>query len=76
MPKTETPTIVVYTHPDCAYSTAVKIDYNNRGIDFKEIDISVHPEAIPELERLAGGERITPVVVEGDKVTIGFNGIG
>ncbi len=76
MPETETPTIVVYTHPDCAYSSAVKIDYNNRGIDFKEIDISVHPEAIPELERLAGGERITPVVVEGDKVSIGFNGIG
>jgi len=76
LPETETPTIVVYTHPDCAYSSAVKIDYNNRGIDFKEIDISVHPEAIPELERLAGGERITPVVVEGDKVSIGFNGIG
>lgn len=76
MPATETPTIVVYTHPDCAYSSAVKIDYNNRGIAFKEIDISVHPEAVPELERLAGGERITPVIVEGDKVTIGFNGIG
>ncbi len=76
MPETKTPTIVVYTHPDCAYSTAVKIDYNNRGIDFKEIDIAVHPEAIPELERLAGGERITPVVVEGDKITVGFNGIG
>jgi glutaredoxin len=76
MPETSAPAIVVYTHPDCAYSTAVKIDYGNRGIEFEEIDISIHPEAIPELERLAGGERITPVVVEGEKITVGFNGIG
>ena len=76
MPETDTPTIVVYTHPDCGFSTAVKIDYNNRGIEFKEIDISVQTDAIPELERLAGGERITPVIVQGEKVTVGFNGIG
>ena len=76
MPETQDPTIIVYTHPECAYSTAVKIDYNNRGIAFKEIDISVRPEAIPELEQLTGGERITPVIVDGDKVSIGFNGIG
>ena len=76
MPEVETAEIVVYTHPDCGFSTAVKIDYDNRGIAFREIDISIHPEAIPELERLTGGERTTPVIVRGDEVTIGFNGIG
>ncbi len=76
MAEVEAPEIVVYTHPDCGFSTAVKIDYNNRGISFREIDISVHPEAIPDLERLTGGERTTPVIVRGDEVTIGFNGIG
>ena len=39
MAKSENPDIIVYTHPDCAYSTATKIDYNNRGITFTEIDI-------------------------------------
>ncbi len=76
MPEVEAPEIVVYTHPDCGFSTAVKIDYGNRGIEFREIDISVTPEAIPELERLTGGERTTPVIVQGAEVTIGFNGIG
>ena len=71
-----TPEIIVYTHPDCGFSSAVKFDYDNRGVKYHEIDISLHPEAIPELERLAGGERITPVIVEADKVTVGFNGIG
>ena len=76
MPEVEAPEIVVYTHPDCGFSTAVKIDYNNRGIAFREIDISIQPEAIPELEELTGGERTTPVIVCGDEVTIGFNGSG
>ena len=76
MPTTQGPLITVYTHPDCSYSSAVKIDYNNRGISFREIDISIQPEAIAELEQLTGGERITPVIVDGDKVSIGFNGIG
>jgi len=50
-----TPEIIVYTHPDCGFSAAVKFDYDNRGIRYREIDISIHPETIPELERLAGG---------------------
>ena len=75
MPEALSPTIVVYTHPDCAYSSAVKYDFNNRGIAFQEIDVSLHPEAVPEMERLTGGERITPVIVEGDKVTVGFQGL-
>lgn len=68
--------IVIYTHPDCAYSSAVKYDYNNRGIIFEEVDISVHPEKIPDLERLTGGEHITPVIVEGTQISIGFQGLG
>ena len=48
----------------------------NRKITFHEIDISLHPEAIPELEKITGGEHITPVIVTGDEITIGFNGIG
>lgn len=76
MPNTQGPHITVYTHPDCSFSSAVKIDYNNRGISFKEIDISIHPEAIAELEQLTGGERITPVIVDGEEISIGFNGIG
>ena len=43
MSEVEAPEIVVYTHPDCGFSTAVKIDYTNRGIAFREIDISVQP---------------------------------
>ena len=69
-------TVIIYTHPDCSYSMAQKDDFRKQGVEFHEIDVSLHPEAVPELERLTGGERITPVVVENGQVTIGYYGIG
>ena len=68
--------IVIYTHPDCTYSDAAKDDFRKQGVDFHEIDVSLQPEAVPELERLTGGERLTPVIVEGDTVTVGYHGVG
>jgi len=68
------PAIVVYTHPDCAYSAAAKMDYRKRQVEFQEIDVSKQRDKIPELLKLTKGERITPVIVENGKVTIGFKG--
>ena len=76
MTKQQTQTVTIYTHPDCTYSTAAKIEFRERGISYKEIDVSLHPEAVPDLERLTGGERITPVIVENGQVIVGFKGVG
>ena len=76
MAQQTTGTIIIYTHPDCNYSDAQRADFLKEGVNFVEIDVSRQPEMIAELERLTGGERITPVVVEGDKVTVGYHGVG
>ena len=76
MTQGKTSTIIIYTHPDCAYSDAQRDDFIKQGVDFEEIDVALHPEAVPELERLTGGERITPVVVDGETVTVGYHGVG
>ena len=68
--------VVLYTHPDCTYSDALKEELDTAGTPYDEIDLSAHPEAWTELERLTGGERITPVMVEGDTVSVGFHGVG
>lgn len=68
--------LVIYTHPDCVYSTAQKEELDNDGVKYHEIDISVHPEAVEEIKTLTGGETTTPVMVEGDVVTVGFRGMG
>ncbi len=71
-----TATLVLYTHPDCSYSSAAKEELDQQQAAYHEIDVTIHPEAVAELMRLTGGERITPVIVEGEKVTVGFRGGG
>ncbi len=65
---------ILYTHPDCAFSAAAKMDYRKRKVDYVEIDVSKEPDKIPDLEQLTGGERLTPVMVENGTVIIGFKG--
>jgi glutaredoxin len=69
-------TLVVYTRPDCSYSDALLHDLEKDGVEYKQIDLEMFPELIPEVERLTGGERVTPVMVEGDLVIVGYHGIG
>ena len=68
--------VVLYTHPECSFSDALKDELNSEGKAYEEIDLALRPEAWTGLEALTGGERITPVMVEGDAVSIGFHGVG
>ena len=68
--------LVVYTHPECSYSDALKEELDGQGTEYEEIDLARRPEAWTKLEELTGGERITPVTVEGNLVTVGFHGVG
>ncbi len=65
---------LIYTHPDCAYSSAAKMDYRKQKIDYTEINLSKNPDQIPALLELTNGERVTPVIVEDGVITIGFKG--
>ena len=60
MTQQSTATIILYTHPDCAYSDAQRDDYKKQGVEFHEIDVALHPEAVPELERLTGVSGLRP----------------
>ena len=65
---------LIYTHPDCAFSAAAKMDFRQRKVDYVEIDVSIETDRIPDLLALSKGERITPVVVENGVVSLGFKG--
>ena len=65
---------LIYTHPDCAFSQAAKMDYRKRKVEYTEIDLSKQRDQIPALLELTDGERLTPVIVEDGIVTIGFKG--
>ena len=66
--------ITIYTHPDCAFSAAAKMEYRRNKVQYVEVDVSKQPDKIPDLLALTNGERVTPVIVEGSQVTIGFKG--
>ena len=68
--------VLVYTHPQCGYSEALKDRLDAEGTTYEEIDLAQRPDAWATVEELAGGERITPVMVMGDTVTVGFFGAG
>ena len=68
--------LVVYTHPACSYSDALKEELKSQGTEYEEINLALREEAWADLEKLTGGERITPVTVEGDIVQIGYHGVG
>ncbi|MBI4311060.1 MAG: glutaredoxin family protein [Chloroflexi bacterium] len=72
----ETATIVVYTHPDCQGCDMVLDDLDRRGVRYRQIDVTTTPGAVEALLKLTDGQRVTPVVVDGDKVSIGYRGIG
>ena len=74
MTQTDQPAYILYTHPDCAFSAAAIMDYRKRKIAFTQIDVSKQTDKITELEKLTGGERLTPVMVENGTVIIGFKG--
>ncbi len=66
--------VIIYTHPDCAFSAAAKMDYRKRKVAYEDVDLSKQEDRIPELLALTKGERVTPVIVEDGSVTIGFKG--
>ena len=68
--------VVLYTHPDCSYSNALKAELDEVGTNYDEINLALRPEAWTDLEALTGGERITPVMIEGETVSVGYHGVG
>ena len=72
----QTATVLVYTRKDCSYSDAAMSEMDDNGTEYSAIDIDEVPGAMDELLRLSNGERITPVIVMGDEVVIGYHGLG
>ncbi len=65
--------IKIYTKPGCPYCAAAKTDLDGRGLEYEEIDVLSDATALDEMSKLSGGKTV-PVIVDGEKVTVGFGG--
>ncbi|MDH3889989.1 MAG: glutaredoxin family protein [candidate division Zixibacteria bacterium] len=66
--------VIIYTKEGCPYCAAAKKHYTEQGVSFNEIDINVEEGAKDKLLSITKGERIVPVIIEGDDVKLGFGG--
>ena len=73
---TASKTVTVYSTLGCGYTDMLKEQLDRDGIKYDEVNLSLHPERWPEVLPHTDGQRISPVMIDGEEVTIGFNGIG
>lgn len=66
--------ITIYTKTGCPYCAAARKHYTESGIAFEEINVTERPSEQAKLLKITGGQRIVPVIVEGDDVKLGFGG--
>lgn len=67
--------MIIYTKTGCPYCEAAKRHFTADGIQFEEVNLSVHPDRIPEIKELTNNTKV-PVIADNGKVTVGFNGGG
>ncbi|MDO9535288.1 MAG: glutaredoxin family protein [Bacillota bacterium] len=65
--------ITVFIKDGCPYCTKLIDELRTKGVDFQEINISHNRQALKEIKSKYNATRV-PVLVEGDKVTVGYLG--
>jgi glutaredoxin len=66
--------VMLFTKPGCPYCAAARDDLRRRGIAFVEYNARDDEAARQRMLSLNGGRRHVPTLVEGTRVTVGFDG--
>jgi glutaredoxin 3 len=66
--------VLIFGKDSCPYTEAALEDYQRRGVAFQYVNVKKNPADLERMLGHTGGQRRVPVIVEGDKVTIGFGG--
>ena len=66
--------VLIFGKDTCPYTTAARDHYRDTGVAFEYLNVKKHPHELERMLRFSGGRRDVPVIVEGERVTIGFGG--
>ncbi len=66
-------TLLVFTADGCTHCQALCADLDERGVEYREINLSREPEGLARLRQLSWEHRL-PVVADHERVSIGFRG--
>ncbi len=65
---------VIYGKSTCPYTKAAIDNFTDKGMEFDYIDIIENPDRLDIMLKYSKGERKIPVIVDGENITIGFEG--
>jgi glutaredoxin-like YruB-family protein len=66
------PTVIIFTTPTCSFCNAAKRYFRERGIKFRDVDVSRDPAAARDMVRRSGQSGV-PVIDIGGKIVVGFD---
>lgn len=61
--------LTMYTTSWCGFCRRLKMQLDNEGIAYREIDIEREPDAASFVEKANGGNRTVPLVLYSDETT-------
>ena len=65
---------LIFGKDTCPYTIAAREDFEARGIAFEYVNVKKNAAELTRMLEFSKGRRAVPVIVDGDKVTIGFGG--
>ena len=65
---------LIFGKDTCPYTIAAREDFEARGIAFEYVNVKRDQADLERMLKYSRGQRRVPVIVEGEKVTIGFGG--
>jgi len=65
------PKIKIYGTQNCPYTRKAREAYGDKAVF---VDVESDLKKLEEMLTFSGGRRQVPVIVEGDKVTVGYKG--
>jgi glutaredoxin 3 len=66
--------VLIFGKDTCPYTTAARDHYRDERIPFEYRNVKKDPTELSRMLQFSGGRRDVPVIVDGDRVTIGFGG--
>lgn len=61
-------TVEVYSSPFCPYCTRAKQLLKSKNVDYKEIDVMMHPDRRAEMEERAGRHTVPQIFIDGTHI--------
>ncbi len=66
------PRVIVFSTPTCSFCNMAKRYFREKGIKFRDVDVSRDPVAARDMVRRSGQQGV-PVIDIGGKIVVGFD---